>query len=252
MRFKDRPKDSCPDMLWSPKRAMVLGAGQSTRMRPLTNELPKPLVQLRDKALIDHVLDRLVDAGVETVIVNVHYFADKLESHLAGRGSPRIEISDEREALLDTGGGVKKALPRLGGDAFFVHNSDSVWIETDGANLERMATVWDSDKMDALLLLAMVTTSIGYHGRGDFAMAPGGLINRRGDREMVPFVFAGVSIMHPRLFANSPDGAFSLNLLWDRAMEQDRLYGIRQEGTWMHVGMPSALIEAEAALELGI
>jgi len=221
-------------------------------MRPLTDNLPKPLVRLRGKALVDHVLDRLADAGVETAIVNVHYHADKLEAHLAGRDIPRIEVSDERQALLDTGGGVKKALPRLGTDAFYVHNSDSVWLEAPRANLERMAAAWNADKMDALLLLAPVATSIGYHGPGDFALAPDGLIERRAERKVVPFVFAGVSIIHPRLFFGSPKGAFSLNLLWDNAIEQGRLYGLRQDGIWMHVGMPSALGEAEAVLEHGL
>lgn len=218
------------------------------RMRPLTNNLPKPLVRLGGKALIDHVLDRLGDAGVKNVVVNVHHFADKLEAHLCKRNAPKIAISDERELLLGTGGAVKQALPLLGKKAFFIHNSDSVWVEAASKNLGRLAGAWNPDRMDALLLLAPVAMSVGYHGLGDFAMAPDGLIRRRGEREIVPFAFAGVSICRPELFADSPAGSFSINLLWDRAIAENRLYGLRQDGIWMHVGMPSALKEAEAVL----
>ncbi len=243
-----RPAKDSPQVMSSPKRAMVLSAGKGLRMRPLTDDLPKPLVRLGGKALIDHVLDRLGEAGVESIVVNVHHFADKLEAHLSKRASPRIEISDERDMLLDTGGAVKKALPLLGEEDFFVHNSDSVWIEAASKNLGRLSAAWDPDRMDALLLLAPVTMSVGYYGRGDFAMAPDGLIRRRAEREIVPFAFAGVSMNRPQNFADCPDGPFSLNMLWDRAIEEGRLFGLRQEGIWMHVGMPSALKEAEAVL----
>jgi MurNAc alpha-1-phosphate uridylyltransferase len=229
--------------------AMVLAAGLGTRMAGAGNGLPKPLVSLAGKALIDHVLDRHVEAGIERAIVNVHHKADLIEAHLRSRRAPRIEISDERGALLDTGGGVKRALPRLGPGAFLVHNSDSVWIEGIGGNLKRLADAWDEARMDCLMLLALVSQSLGYQGRGDFDFASDGRIKRRSaDQKLVPFAFAGVSIAHPRLFKGAPDGAFSLNKVWDVAIAAGRAYGMRMEGTWMHVGSPDALTLAEQRL----
>jgi MurNAc alpha-1-phosphate uridylyltransferase len=230
--------------------AMVLCAGLGTRMAtPANNALPKPLVQLGGKALIDHALDRLAAAGIKRAVVNVHHKADLIELHLRERKAPRIEISDERAALLDTGGGVKKALPRLGPGAFLIHNSDSVWIEGVGSNLARLSAAWDDADMDCLLLLAVASTSHGYQGRGDFALDSDGRIRRkRVEQEIVPFAFTGVSIAHPRLFDGSPEGAFSLNLVWSRAIGAGRAYGVRMDGEWMHVGTPSALAEAEQCL----
>ena len=228
--------------------AMVLGAGLGQRMRPLTADTPKPLVPVAGRTLLDRVLDRLVAGGVERAVVNVHYLGEQIIDAMATRGVPQIEISDEREALLDTGGGIAKALPLLGDGPFFVHNSDSIWIEGPENNLERMQRYWDAARMDCLLLLAMTTTSTGYAGRGDFAMDPQGQLSRRGEQGVVPFVFTGVSITHPRLFEDAPDGAFSLNLLWDRALAAGRLYGLRLEGRWMHVGSPLGLSQAETAL----
>lgn len=229
--------------------AMVLAAGLGTRMAGAGNGLPKPLVRLAGRTLLDHVLDRHAEAGTERVIVNVHHKADLIESHLRSRRAPRIEISDERGALLETGGGVKKALPRLGAGAFLIHNSDSVWIEGIGANLTRLVDAWDETRMDCLMLLALASQSLGYQGRGDFDFAADGRIQRRGaDQKLVPFAFAGVSIAHPRLFAGSPEGAFSLNKVWDRAITKGRAYGLRMEGTWMHVGSPDALALAEQRL----
>ena len=228
--------------------AMVLAAGLGTRMAGAGNGLPKPLVRLNGKTLIDHVLDRHAEAGIARVVVNVHHKADLVEEHLKGRQTPRIEISDERGALLDTGGGVKKALPRLGAGPFLIHNSDSVWIEGVGSNLARLVEAWDDARMDCLLLLALGSQSLGYQGRGDFAFAADGRIRRRGADQLVPFAFAGVSIAHPRLFDGSPDGAFSLNVVWDRAIAAGRAYGLRMEGTWMHVGSPDALAQAEQQL----
>ncbi len=231
-----------------PKTAMVLAAGLGTRMRPLSDTVPKPLVQLGGEALIDRVLTRLTQAGVEKAIVNTHYLADQVESHLAGRKTPEIVISPERDELLDTGGGVKNALGLLGDGPFFIHNSDSVWVEGASASLQRMGEVWDPKQMDALLLVAPTAYAIGYQGGGDFAMAPDGLLRRRKENEVVPFVFAGVSIGRSSLFDDSPEGPFSLNLLWDRALEAGRLRGVRLEGVWMHVGAPQALAEAERLL----
>ena len=229
--------------------AMVLCAGLGTRMAPANNGSPKPLVELQGKALLDHVLDRLAAAGVARAVVNVHHKADLIEQHLAGRRMPRIEFSDERAALLDTGGGVKKALPKLGASAFLVHNADSVWIEGVGSNLARLAAAWDDAAMDCLLMLALASSSHGYQGRGDFALASDGRIRRRRvEQEMVPFAFTGVSIAHPRLFDGSPEGAFSLNKVWSRAIEAGRAYGVRMDGVWMHVGTPAALAEAEQCL----
>ena len=229
-------------------RAMVLAAGRGTRMRPLTDTLPKPLVPVAGKALIDHVLDRLADAGVTKAVVNVHHMADAIETHLKGRAHPQIAISDERDKLLDTGGGVVKALKLLGGSPFFHVNSDTMWIEGVTPNLGRLAAMFDTAQMDILLLLASTTGSIGYEGRGDFAMTPDGRLRRRAEREVVPFVYAGAAILSPAQFAEAPQGAFSLNRMFDRSIEAGRLFGLRLEGTWMHVGTPAAIAAAEAAI----
>lgn len=230
---------------------MVLAAGFGERMRPLTLSMPKPLVPLAGRPLLDHVLDRLAAAGVATAIVNVHYLPDQLEAHLAGRNSkaPQTLVSDERGVLLDTGGGAKKALPLLGKGPFFIHNADSVWSEGAAPALTRMLRKWNPAAMDCLLLLAPVTTSIGYAAKGDFSMAPDGRLSRRGKNEVVPFAFAGVSLCDERLFKDAPEGRFSLNLLWDRALAKGKLYGVRLDGRWMHVGTPDALAEAETLFE---
>jgi MurNAc alpha-1-phosphate uridylyltransferase len=230
------------------RKAMVMAAGRGVRMRPLTDTLPKPLVRLAGKPLIDHVLDRLAEAGIEEAIVNVHHFADLLEAHLATRRQPRIVISDEREGLLDTGGGTKKALPLLGGDPVLTFNSDSVWVEGLGANLKSLIAAFDPERMDALLMIADAARTIGYVGRGDFTMDPAGKLARRGESTTAPYMFAGVQIIKPELFAGGPDGPFSTNLIWDRLIERDSLYGHRMSGTWMHVGAPDDLAEAEAFL----
>jgi MurNAc alpha-1-phosphate uridylyltransferase len=233
------------------KTAMVLAAGFGERMRPLTLRMPKPLVPLAGRPLIDHVLDRLAQAGVNTAVVNVHYLPEQLEAHLAARKgkAPDIVISDERGVLLDTGGGAKKALPLLGRGPFFIHNADSVWSEGAAPALPRMLKLWNPATMDCLLLLAPVATSIGYGAKGDFSMTPDGRLERRGERQVVPFAFAGVSLCDERLFKDAPDGRFSLNRLWDRALAKGRLYGMRLDGTWMHVGTPEALAEAETLFE---
>lgn len=227
---------------------MVLAAGLGTRMRPLTDKLPKPLVQLARKPLIDHVLDRIAAAGVPTAVVNVHYKADLLEAHLQGRRTPRIVISDERDRLLDTGGGTRKALPLLGRHAFLVHNSDSVWLEGVGSNLRRLFEAWDGERYDCVLLLALASSSVGYAGRGDFALDPEGRLRRRREKEVVPFVYTGVQLVHPRLFADAPEGPFSMNLLWNKAILAGRAIGVRMEGLWMHVGSPQELAESERVI----
>jgi N-acetyl-alpha-D-muramate 1-phosphate uridylyltransferase len=233
------------------RTAMVLSAGFGERMRPLTDAMPKPLVPLLGRPLLDHVLDRLAASGVETAIVNVHYLPEQIEEHLRGRAgrAPKTLISDERDLLLDTGGGAKKALPLLGDGAFFIHNSDSVWAEGVTPALPNMLRLWDPQHMDCLLLLAPLSTSIGYSARGDFDMAPDGRLTRRGERQVVPFAFAGVSLCTAGLFDDAPVGPFSLNVLWDRALTEGRLHGVRLDGRWMHVGTPQALEEAEASFE---
>jgi MurNAc alpha-1-phosphate uridylyltransferase len=231
-----------------PNRAIVLAAGLGTRMRPYNGHIPKPLVEIGGKSLIDYSLDRLAEAGVARAVVNVHYLADALERHLKSRQQPQIIISDERGGLLGTGGGIARALPQLGDAPFFLVNSDTLWLDGVKPNFIRLAEAFDAAAMDALLLLAPAIGSIGYEGRGDFAMAPDGRLRRRGEREVVPFVYAGAAILAPALFAAAPAGAFPLTLLFDRAGDQGRLFGLRLEGIWMHVGTPDAVAAAEAVL----
>jgi len=232
----------------TPTRAMVLSAGLGTRMRPLTDKMPKPMVEVGGKPLIDHVLDRLADAGVTRAVVNVHHFADQLERHLASRTRPQVMVSDERGILLGTGGAVVKALPLLGDAPFFHVNSDSIWVDGVKPNLARLAENFDPATMDALLLLAPTTGSIGYAGRGDFAMAGDGRLRRRAEREVAPFVFAGAAILAPALFKDAPQGEFPLTDLFTRAADAGRLHGLRLEGVWMHVGTPDAIALAENAI----
>ena len=231
-----------------PQKAMVLAAGRGERMRPLTATMPKPLVRVAGRPLLDHVLDKLDQAGVQTAIVNVHYLADQIEHHLAYRQRPQIMFSDERGELLDTGGGMVKALPLLGNGPFFHVNSDTLWIDGVRRNLSRLAEAFDPERMDALLLLAPPSTSIGYQGRGDFLMAPDGHLTRRAERDVAPFVFAGAAVYSPAMFANAPQGPFSLTKLFDHAAEARRLFGLRLEGVWMHVGTPEAVAAAETAI----
>lgn len=232
----------------APKTAMVLAAGFGERMKPLTEKMPKPLVPVDGKPLLDHVLDRLAAAGVERAVVNVHYLADQIEKHVASRKAPKVTISDERAKLLDTGGGVVKALALLGSEPFFHINSDTIWIDGVRPNLTRLTEAFDPATMDALLLLAPTAESIGYHGRGDFSMAGDGRLIRRAEQEIAPFVYAGAALLSPRLFEGAPEGAFSLTKLFDRAGEAGRLHGLRLEGVWMHVGTPDAIGLAEAAI----
>jgi MurNAc alpha-1-phosphate uridylyltransferase len=235
-------------MVSTPRTAMVLAAGLGTRMRPLTDTRPKPLIAVAGKALLDHVLDRLADAGVERAVVNVHYLAEQIIAHTAGRAKPRVTISDERGLLLGTGGGVVKALGELGTAPFFHINSDTIWIDSVTPNLTRLADHFDAATMDALLLLAPTTGSIGYTGRGDFIMTPDGRLRRRDERAVAPYVYAGAAILSPALFKDAPQGEFSLTDLFDRAAAAGRLHGLRLEGLWMHVGTPEAVGEAEQAI----
>lgn len=226
---------------------MVLAAGLGLRMRPLTEHTPKPLIEVAGKPLLDHVLDRLADAHVETAVVNVRYLGEQIISHVAGRTQPKIVISDERNEVLDTGGAVVKALPLLGDEPFFHLNADTMWIDSVTPNLQRLADAFDPARMDILLLMAPTAQSIGYEGAGDYAMLTDGQLRRRKEHQVVPFVYAGVAIMSPAIFRDAPQGAFSLTRLFDKANEQERLFGLRLEGVWMHVGTPAAVGAAEEA-----
>lgn len=230
-----------------PGHAMVLAAGLGLRMRPLTQTTPKPLLEVGGETMLDHALDRLEDAGVSDVVVNTHWLPEKIETHLEGRKHPRIAISRE-DKLLETGGGVTKALPLLGDAPFFVVNADIVWRDGTVPALRRLARAWDGECMDALLLLAATVRSTGYDGCGDFLMDPSGGLMRRPERAVAPFVFTGVQMVHPRLFADAPGGAFSMNILYDRALEAGRLSGIAHDGDWYHVGTPDAIGEADAEI----
>lgn len=229
------------------RRAMVLAAGIGQRMRPITDSLPKPLVRIGGKAMLDHALDRLAEVGVTEAIVNVHHLAEQIEAHLAERTHPQIIISDERDELLETGGGVKKALPLLGAEPFFHVNSDSLWSETGISNIAALARAWTPAEMDMLMLLARREDSVGFDGAGDFFQDADGRLTRRGQAPTAPVVYAGVIIMKPEIFADTPEGSFSLNLLFDRLIARKRLFGHVLQGQWLHVGTPEAIAPAEAA-----
>lgn len=235
-----------------PRTAMVLAAGLGTRMRPLTDDRPKALVEVGGKALIDHMLDRLAAAGVETAVVNVHYFADLVEAHLKAREArglgPRIVISDERAQALETGGGIRRALPLLGEDPVFVANIDSVWIEHAGSAIDAVVAAWDPARMDVCLMLASTSGSLGFHDTGDVFLEEGGVVRFKGSGEIAPLVYVGVHICKPTITADGPDGPFSLLPLWKRLAADQRVHGVAPDGLWMHVGDPDAKRAAEARL----
>jgi len=230
-----------------PKRAMVLSAGLGVRMRPITDRIPKPLVTVAGRTLLDRCLDRLDAAGVETVVVNTFHLAELVERHVAARRRPHIVISREVE-LLDTGGGVANALSHLLPGSFFVINSDSLWLDGAVDTLHRLASAWDDAHMDALLLLKPVELASGYDGKGDFHLGPEGRLTRRAKGATAPFLFIGLQILSPRLFTGLAVGKFSLNRLYDRAAASGRLHGLRHEGAYFHVGTPEALVLAERNL----
>ena len=236
----------------TPTKAMVLAAGLGLRMRPLTDRMPKPMVPVAGKPLLDHVLDKLADAGVSDAVVNVHYLPDQIIDHVAHRSRPRIAISDERDQVLGTGGAVVKALPLLGDAPFYHLNADTMWIDGARPNLARMADAFDPARMDILLLMAPTATSIGYSGNGDYAMLTDGALRKRKENQIVPFVYAGVAIMSPALFEDAPTGEFSLTKIFDRANDQERLFGLRLDGVWMHVGTPDAVQAAEKAFLVSV
>ncbi len=231
----------------TPKTAMVLAAGLGQRMRPITDTMPKPLIEVRGRAMLDTILDRLEDAGITKVVVNLHYLGEMIEVHLKDRSSPQIVFSKE-EDLLETGGGVTKALPLLGEDPFFVLNGDVCWLDGLTPALRRLAATWNEADMDALLLLHPTVSAFGYEGIGDYFMDPEGRLRRRQERQIAPFIHAGIQILHPRLFEGAPAGSFSLNKLYDKAQEAERLWGLRHDGEWYHVGTPAELRAVEDAL----
>lgn len=227
---------------------MIMAAGLGTRMRPLSDALPKPLIPVAGRALIDHALDRLAATGVTRVVVNVHYKAQMVKDHLAARRDVEIVYSDETDALLDTGGGAVKALPFFEGQPFFILNSDSIWVEKGEAALAQMQRLWNPDAMDALLLLALRAPALGYDGKGDFCRSDDGRLSRVPKDHVSPYAYPGVQIVHPRLFDGMPGGAFSTNLAWNQAIARGRLFGTALDGVWLHVGTPQARDEAEAYL----
>jgi MurNAc alpha-1-phosphate uridylyltransferase len=231
------------------ERAMVLAAGLGQRMRPLTLVKPKPLVEVAGKALIDHGFDRLRAAGVTRAVVNVHYLSEQIEAWAKRQTAPAITISDERAELLDTGGGVAKALPLLGDAPFFVINSDCFWRDGTTPALQRLRAAWDDVAMDFLLLLCPVPQTVGYDGAGDFLRGADGRLSRRREGEGEGLAYIGAYLVRPLALANAPPGKFSMNLMWDRAAAVGRLFGLVHDDLWLHVGTPDAIAAAEQALK---
>jgi MurNAc alpha-1-phosphate uridylyltransferase len=231
--------------------AMVLAAGLGKRMRPLTASQPKPLVRVAGKALIDYSLDHLADAGVASAVVNVHYLGDALEAHIGmRRKGPKIAISDERELLLETGGGMVHAAGQLP-DPFFCLNSDNIWLDGPRTVFRELSEAWDETRMDALLLLVSHARAHNYSGKGDFHLDPLGQISRRRPGRVAPYIYTGIQLVSHRLLREAPQGPFSTNLLWSRAIEEGRLYGIAHTGLWFEVGEPWAIPRTEAILASG-
>jgi MurNAc alpha-1-phosphate uridylyltransferase len=233
-----------------PRTAMVMAAGLGKRMRPLTATRPKPLVEVAGRALLDHVLDRLRAAGVQRVVVNVHYLPDAIEAHLAARaGGLDVAISDERKQLLETGGGLVKAEPLIDTDPFLVVNSDNFWVDGPADSLKLLASHWDDERMDALLLLVPHARAQNHRGMGDFHMDRNGRLRRRERSHVAPFVYTGIQIISKKLLEGAPEGPFSTNLLWDKAIEQGRCFGAVHQGLWFDVGTPAAIRQTEAYLQ---
>lgn len=234
-----------PETAFRPRQAMLLAAGLGLRMRPITDRMPKPLIRIGGRSLLDRILDKLAAANVSDVVVNAHYLPEQIAGHLAGREAPRVQISHESERL-ETGGGVVKALPMLGSEPFYVINGDVLWRDGAVPTLAALAAAWDVARMDALLLVQSTSTAIGYEGLGDFEVGEDGRLRRRAGRPNAPFLFAGVQILHPRLCADPPEPPFSLNVLYDRAIADGRAFAHLHDGGWCHVGTPTDIAAAEA------
>ncbi|MGB7372805.1 nucleotidyltransferase family protein [Pontixanthobacter sp.] len=230
--------------------AMIMAAGLGKRMRPLTASQPKPLVRVAGKPLIDHALDRLQAAGVGRAIVNVHYLADALEAHVKERHAPAVSISDERDVLLETGGGMVKAQAGLA-DPFFCLNADNIWLDGPRDAFHDLSARWDADRMDALLLLVPHASALNFRGKGDFHMDAVGAVSRRRSGRIAPFIYTGIQLVSHRLLRDAPAGSFSTNILWDRAIEEGRLFGTAFTGRWFEVGTPEAIAPTEEALRRG-
>ncbi len=231
----------------APDTAMVLAAGLGIRMRPITATKPKPLIEVAGKPLLDWGLDSLAEVGVAKAVVNVHHLPEQIVAHVSRRRKPRIVISDESEALLDSAGGIVKALPELGPKPFYVVNADTFWVDEAEPNLGRLAAAWDASKMDMLLMLADLRSATGHSGGTDFLVAPEGRLSRAGGNPS-GLIYAGAAIVHPRIFAGAAVAKQSLNLYFDRAIAAGRLFGLRMNGSWITVGTPDAIAPAEAAV----
>lgn len=232
-----------------PATAMVMAAGLGKRMRPLTATRPKPLVEVAGKPLLDHALDRLRAAGVRKAVVNVHYLADALEAHLRNRvRGIDFAVSDERAQLLETGGGLVKALPLIDADPFLAVNADNLWVDGPVDTLKLLASAWDDAQMDALLLLVPLARANCHKGKGDFHMSATGKLRRPRAGAVAPFVFTGIQMLSKRLLADAPEGPFSTNILWDRAIAAGRCYGAVHQGLWFDVGAPPNIKATEAIL----
>jgi MurNAc alpha-1-phosphate uridylyltransferase len=227
---------------------MVLAAGLGKRMRPLTNTMPKPLIMVSGRPIIDHVFDHLREAGIKRAVVNIHYLPEKMKAWSRTVSDPKITISDETDAILDTGGGVARALSVLGNEPFFVMNSDSFWIDSEMPALARLKAAWRPEKMDCLLLLMKPEMTTGYGGNGDFEIAVDGRLKRKTTNSTTALAYIGGYLVHPRLFENPPGSSFSMNVLWDKAIANGRLFGLAQKGHWLHIGTPEAIAKAEEVL----
>ncbi len=228
--------------------AMLLAAGIGKRMRPLTATRPKPLVRVAGKPLIDYGLDKLVEAGVARAVVNVHYLPDQLVAHLSGRKSPQISISDETDMLLETGGALVRAAPLIAAETFFCLNTDAIWLDGPRNAFAALSEAWDEDRMDALLLVVSHAQANNFAGLGDFHLDPMGQLSRRKPGRVAPFIYTGIQIVSQRLLRGAPEGAFSTGVLWDRAIDEGRLFGLSHTGLWFEVGSPAMIAPTEAAL----
>lgn len=241
-------------MSFKPRKAMVLAAGLGLRMRPITDHTPKPLVAVAGRTMLDRVLDHLAAAGVAEAVVNLHHLPDVLRAHLSARTEgPRVVLSDETDRLLETGGGVRKALPLLGDAPFYVVNADIVWLNGTRPALDRLADAWDPAEMDALLLFKRTADAHGYEGAGDFFLDPAGVPTRRGETQVAPYIYAGVQILSPAALAGTPEaGPWSLNLVFDRLLAAGRLRAIAHDGPWFHVGTPDAIAPTEEKIRAAL
>ena len=231
------------------KTAMLMAAGMGTRMRPLTDNCPKPLIEVAGRTLIDRTLDNLIAAGVERAVINVHYLADMVEAHFAGRTDIEFVFSDERDELLETGGGVVNALPLLGEDPVLICNTDAFWLNDEGKTINSLVSAYNPDKMDSLLLLARKDYSLGYHGAGDFDLADDGQLIRRGEKPQTQYVFAGVYVLNPQTVSHLNIEKFSANIYWNESAAKSRLFGHAMAPFWMHVGDPEAVQNASILIE---